>query len=383
MARKLFSGQIIKVALTGGGTGGHIFPLIAILRELSEMVGKDVFIEPIFFGPDDFSLKVFKKEGIPGKKIISAKFRRYFDLRNIFIPFKLFFGFLQSLWHLYFFMPDILISKGGYGSLPLVLAAFFYRIPILIHESDSVPGLTTIITAKFAKRIGVSFEETLKFFPKKKVFLAGNPIRFKKKPEISQEEAKEKFSLRKDKPLVLFLGGSQGASSLNDFVLNLLPLLIGEEIQVLHQTGDKEFESIKGRARIVLTDFSQEERKLYRPVGFLDERSYALALTAADLVFSRAGSGVIFEIAFFGKPSILVPYPWASRNHQEINALEYSQNKAAVIIKQKNLLPHLVLAEIKKILSSPEKIEEMSQAASNFAKPEAAKIISQEAILLI
>lgn len=379
-----YSRTEIRVALTGGGTGGHIFPLVSIARSIKKEL-KESEVKPkfVFFGPDEFALETFGKERIRVKKVISGKFNRFFDLRNFFSPLKILIGFFQSLWHLYFFMPDIIISKGGYGSFPVVLASYLYRIPILVHESDSIPGLATRFSAKLAKKICLSFEKSISFFPNKKVVLTGNPIRFSELKIEDKEKGFEFFKLDKDKPILLVLGGSQGSQPLNDFILNILPDLISHSIQVIHQTGANNLSEVSKESEVALLNFLPEEKKLYHPVGFLDEKGFQLALIVADLVLSRSGSGTIFNLAFFGKPSILVPFPFASRDHQRENALEYAKKGGAIVIEQENLLPHLVVHEILDLIRDKEKLKEMSEKAKSFAKPMASKKIAEEALKLI
>ncbi len=386
MKISIYSRKDVKIVLTGGGTGGHIFPLISVARELKKEIEKENFpLELAFLGPSDFPLDDFAKENIKIKEISSGKINRFFSFSNLFFPFKVILGFFQSLWHLYFFMPDVVFSKGGYGSIPVVLAARVYRIPVIIHESDSIPGLATKVASYFAKKICISFEATERFFKKEKVILTGNPIRFADEPmkEGDIKKAKNFFMLDHTKKTLLVLGGSQGSVKLNDFVLNILPDLIDKEIQVIHQTGEKNFLEIKAESDIALTDFLEEEKKLYHPVGFLDEEAYKMAVLASDLILTRSGAGVLFDIAYFGKPAILVPYPFASRNHQKQNAIFYEKAGGGIVVLENNLLPHLVVHEILSILKNEERFKKMSEGAKKFAKPKAAKKIAQQIIALL
>ncbi len=383
MKISIYSRNDIKIALTGGGTGGHIFPLISVVRAIKkELKSENLPLDFIFFGPDDFSLKSLAKEGIKVKRISAGKINRFFSLANFIAPLETIVGFFQSLWHLYFFMPDVVFSKGGYGAVPVVLAARIYNIPVVIHESDSIPGLATRLTSYFAKKIFISFKDTERFFKKKKVILTGNPSRF---DEVNYDSLKAKkfFRLEENKPVLLVLGGSQGSKPLNDFVLDILPDLISQGIQIVHQTGEDNFLEVKAESDIVLADFLEEERKFYHPVGFLDEKAYQFAIEAADLALTRAGSGALFDLAYFGKPAILVPYPFASRNHQRINASYYQKAGGGIIIEQSNLLPHLVVHEISSLLNDKERLKKMSEGAKKFAKPKAAQKIAKEIISLL
>ncbi|MDD5490032.1 MAG: glycosyltransferase, partial [Candidatus Moranbacteria bacterium] len=213
----------MRIALTGGGTGGHIFPILAVVREIKKQVGENEDVEFLFLGPDgELEKEAMEREFIPMKKIQCGKMRRYFSPLNFLDIFKIPLGFFQSLWHLLIFMPDAIFAKGGYASVPVAAAAWFYQIPILIHESDVVPGLANQLMAKVAKKVAVSFPGSEKFFPERKVFLTGNPIR----EEMIQDDKKEGekiFSLKPDKKTILVIGGSQGARVINQAVVTLLP----------------------------------------------------------------------------------------------------------------------------------------------------------------
>ena len=195
--------RILRVVFCGGGTGGHTFPLIATARALKKLALKENFeVDLRYFGPDDFSLREFSKEGIRVQKIFSGKFNRFFDLRNFLSPFKILLGIFQSLWYLYWFMPDVCFSKGGFGALPVVFVSWLYRIPIICHESDSLPGLTTKITSKLAQKIAISFKKSQEFFKGKEVIFTGNPTRFEVSPlaslskEALKKEAQKEFNLK-------------------------------------------------------------------------------------------------------------------------------------------------------------------------------------------
>ena len=177
---------------------------------------------------------------------------------------------------------------------------------------------------------------------------------------------------------MLFLGGSLGSERINDFVLNNLEELI-KDFQVLHQTGISNYQSVKNEAAVILKDYIEEEKARYQLIGFF-EKNYKDALEAADLIISRAGGGIIFEIASFGKPSILIPLKEAASDHQKLNAYEYANTKAAIIIEEKNLLPHLFINQVKDLFLYPIKLKQMSEAAKNFAKPETAQVIAEEII---
>jgi len=363
----------MKILFTGGGTGGHIFPIVAIVREIRRIYPKRD-LEFYYLGPkDEFSLLLLSQEDFIIKTIVSGKIRRYFSFQNfVDILFKIPFGVIQSFFLLLTIRPNIVFSKGGSGSIAVTFSARFLRIPVFLHESDIVPGLSNQMTSKWAKKIFVSFSKTQYFDPDKTI-LIGNPIR-KEVLEGDKEKAAEIFNLTLSKPVFLILGGSQGAETINDFILRVLNNLL-KDYELIHVTGTENVKEIAAEAQVV------EEKDLdryYHPIGFLDEEKIKHAYKAADLIISRSGSGSIFEIAAVGKPSILIPLPSAAGNHQSKNAYAYAETGASMVIEQENLTPNFFTDNIKLLFLHPERLEEMKEAALAFAKPLAARAIARE-----
>lgn len=371
--------QKFRVLITGGGSGGHIYPLVSVITELQILAAEEgVNLEIRYLGVVGPYEGLLLENGVKVDKILSSKLRRYFSLANLVDGLKFVISFFQALWKMFWFMPDVLFTKGGPGALAVVLVARLYRIPIIVHESDTIPGMSNMITAKYAKAIVVSFPSTAEYFGGREVITVGNPIRrYLFGDPLTQSKAKLFLGFDSNAPLVLILGGSQGAVRLNDFILDNLPGLL-QITQVFHQTGRANYSSVIGEAAVVGRDLSEESKKHYKVIDYL-EKDMRIALEAADLVISRAGSGSIFEIAAFGKPSILIPLPdWvAAGGHQEKNAREYSAGRAAIVIEEENLLPNLFLEELKSLLANPAKLTTMSEAAKQFAKPDAALKIAQ------
>ena len=364
-----------RVLLTGGGSGGHIYPLIAVAEKLKE-VELDVKIS--YIGPYSSLTKEFKQRGYGVYSITSAKLRRYFSFKNLLDIPKFFISIFEAIFKVFLVMPDIVFSKGGPGSLPVIIAAKIYFIPVVIHESDIVPGLISKLSAKMASRIGVSFEEATKNFSQSKVFTSGNPVREDILNEsINTETAKTYWGFDPHKPLVFIVGGSQGAESFNEFVANNFNFLI-DKIQILHQAGKGNAEKIKEDIKIITDRFSEEENKRYKLIEVLDSQEMKNALIAADVVVSRAGSGSIFELAALGKPSILVPLESSANNHQLKNAYAYEECGGTVVLEQPNFKVHLFLDILFGLLDDSEKMQKMSEAAKRFSRPEAAKIIADE-----
>jgi len=363
----------MKILFTGGGTGGHVFPLVAIAREIRRIYPKKD-LQLYYLGPkDELNLIYLSQEDFIIKTIVSGKLRRYFSFQNFAdVLFKIPLGIVQSFFILLSINPDLVFSKGGSGSIAVTFSAKLLRIPIFIHESDVVPGLSNQKTAKWAKRIYISFPKT-EYFDPAKTTLVGNPIR-KEVLEGDKETAGEIFNLTFSKPIFLVIGGSQGAEAINDFIMLALNSLL-KNYEVIHVTGRENFKEETAEAQVI------EEKDLeryYHPVGFLDEEKIKHAYKAADLIISRSGSGSIFEIAGNGKPSILIPLPSAAADHQSKNAYAYAETGAAEVLEQQNLKPNFFMEKIQLMLLHPEKLEEMKQSALAFAKPLAARAIARE-----
>jgi len=365
----------MKILFTGGGTGGHIFPIIAISREIGKICPEKK-IEFFYIGPKDELGKIFlSQEGIKVKKILAGKIRRYFNAKSFFenlidILFKIPIGTFQAFFYIFFLAPDLIFSKGGFGSIPAVLAGKLLGTPIFLHESDAIPGMANRFLAGFSLEIFISFPKT-PYIPKGKMILVGNPIR-QEILEGEKEEAKTFFKLSGEKPVILILGGSQGAQRINDKILEMLPEIL-KDFELIHQCGEKNDEEVRAEEKITIT---KDLEKYYHLFPFLKEEELKMAYAASDLVVSRAGSGSIFEISALGKPSILIPLPEAAQNHQLKNAYTYAENGAAIILEEENFTPHFFLEKLKYLISQPEALEKMGRAAKEFSRPEATRIIA-------
>ena len=375
----------LRILLTGGGTGGHIYPLIAVAEEIkkqSEELGLSVDMR-YFGGAYEYAQEIVDRD-IEFVPVISSKLRRYFSLLNIIDGFKFIFSLFQLLWKIFWFMPDVVFSKGGPGALAVILISRFYLIPVIVHESDSIPGLTNKISGSFAKKIFLSFSLAADYFKNKDVEVIGNPVReslfsqvesLKKAGEDAFIQARKGFGLNAAEPVILVLGGSQGAEPLNEFLLeNLEDLLM--DYQVMHQVGKRNFDEYKKDFEIVSKEWTETEknRYLFRPFFGKDLSD---VLIASDIVVARAGAGTIFEIAAFGKPSLLIPLPDAANDHQNENARFYGNTGAAIVFKQENLLGHLFIKELKQLLENKDRLAKMSEAARVFYRPDAARIIAK------
>ncbi len=364
----------MKILFTGGGSGGHVFPIIAIIREIKRILPEDVDL--IYVGPRDECVSLFlSQEDITIKTILSGKIRRYLTplsiLLNIIDLFRLILGFFQSLFLLLIESPDLIFSKGGHGALPIISAGIVFGVPIFIHESDVSPGIANRIAARCALKVFVSFPKT-EYFESKKITVVGNPIR----KEIfggSAEGAKRFLHLTGEKPVIFIMGGSQGAQRVNDLVLLILPELL-KDFEIIHQCGSRNLQALKNESKVVIP---KEMERFYHPFGLLREQEVREAFFSADMVISRAGAGSIFEIAAFGKPSILIPLPESAQDHQLKNAYSYGESGATMILEEKNLTPQFFLEKIRFLTSHLDELEKMSKSAISFSKPMAAKIVAR------
>ncbi len=365
--------ETFRVVLTGGGSGGHVYPLLAVAEELQKKAAELKFdLELAYLGPTDPFAAALEGHDIEINSILGGKYRRYFSLFNVLDIPKLIIGFFQALARLYIIMPDVIFSKGGTGALPVVIAGWFYRIPVAIHESDAQPGLTNLLSAYFARRVFVTFDTAAKYFNPRITSRTGVPVRKALfAARTSKELARETLGFETTAPLVLVLGGSQGSQHINEFILKNLPAII-TETQVFHQTGTANYDDVQKLARAALIDASYKNR--YQAAAYLSDQDYALALTAADIVVSRSGIGSLSEIAAFAVPSILIPHT-GGNGHQAANAYEFSKNGAAVVIDEENLLPGIFTSQLKSLLQKEDLRKKMAAEAAKFYAPDAAEKI--------
>ena len=369
----------MKIIMTGGGSGGHFTPLLAVSREIRRIADEEkiVSLSILYLADQPFDAEALRLEDIDFIKVSSGKLRRYFSLWNFVDIFKILIALVKSFWIVYREFPDVVFSKGGYVSFPVLAAARFYGIPVVIHESDSVPGRVNAWAAKFADRIAISFPETAKYFPKEKTAYTGNPIRSRILGG-NEEEALALFSLEPHVPVLLVLGGSQGAQPINAVFLQIAGELLGT-YQIIHQTGKDNYGDVLKQASVLLE--KSPHRGRYRLFPFLNEDQLRNASRLARVIISRAG-GTIFEIAAWGVPSILIPLPHAARDHQRHNAYIYARNGACTVIEESNLTPTVLLNETRKLLTDEEHRGRMIAAAQKFARIDAAEKIAREIIQL-
>ena len=274
--------------------------------------------------------------------------------------------------------PDVIFSKGGYVAVPTLLAARVLGIPIIIHESDSVPGLVNKWSGAFADTVAISYKHNAEYFDSKKVVHTGQPVRADL-IESAQEGAYEFLGLDRNIPVIWFIGGSQGASVINDVVDESLAQLL-PKYQIVHQTGEKNFEAIQQLTQATLA--GNDYRNRYHPFPFLNLLALKMVAQVADVVVTRAGS-MLFEIANWGIPAIVIPITHSANNHQLKNAYNYTRAGAGVTIEENNLSDSLLVFEINRIFDNNKIKETMKQKASEFFVPDAAKKIADEIVRIV
>ena len=370
-----------RILLTGGGSGGHVYPLLAVAEVLRSLdLGEP--LELHYLGPKDAYGPLFEALEVDMHAIAGAKMRSYSMLENLLDVPKLCLALLQAFWKVFWLMPDAVFSKGGPGALPVVLACWFYRVPVIVHESDMVPGLTNRLSARFARRIAVSFEAAGARFPAGKVAWTGHPDRRSiREAGLTREGAKSRLGFMSDEPLVLVVGGSQGSQRLNEAMLGALPALV-PITAVLHQTGTGNAAEVAPlvEAGMLGADGIAAARHPWKAVPYLND--IGTALMAADLVVSRAGSGSIFEIASFGRAAILVPHPHSANDHQRLNAIAFADKGGGIVMEEANLVSGILARQIADILGDAPRRQAMEAASRAFGKDGGADLIAAELLRL-
>lgn len=362
----------MTVVIAGGGTGGHLFPGLALAEEFRK---RDDSVEVVFVGTEHgiearvipregYPLKFVRAEGIVGKSF----FRKVRSIAKVFLSVWDSYGILNSV------MPDMVIGVGGYASGAAVLVAHLKSIPTMIHEQNSVPGMTNRILSRFVDQVCITYQESLSVFPRGKTFLTGNPVRAKIL-RGEREAAQKLFSLDREMFTVFVFGGSSGATSINRTMVDALNYLgeYREKIQFLHQTGERDYESV---------------REAYRKSGFKGTVApfiyqMAEAYAAADMVISRAGATTLAELTALGKPSLLVPYPHSAGRHQEFNAIKLREMGAAFVVFDNEMSGEVLAKHILEMFGNASVGKEMQRASRGLGRPEACARIVDIALSLM
>lgn len=365
--------------MTGGGTGGHFYPLIAVAEEIKEISKKEKILPPklYFMSTTPYNPKALfdlEMEFIPvmaGKRRVKPGFGS--SILNFIDIFKMGFGVVSATLKMYSIFPDVVFAKGGYPSFPAILAARILGIPVVIHESDSVPGRVNLWAGKFAKRIALSYKEAGSFFPKDRTAYTGNPVRKEIKEPLTTG-AFEYLKLEQDIPVILVLGGSQGARIINDAILSSLPHLV-KKYQIIHQTGKANFEEVSRTAKVILENNEHADR--FHPFDYMNNLAMRMSAGVSSLVISRGGS-TIFEIALWAKPSILIPITNSNGDHQRKNSYNYARETGSMVIEEANLSPEIIINEVDRMMENKKLRDQIAMNSKKFAREDSAHLIAEE-----
>ncbi len=366
----------MRVLITGGGTGGHLYPALAVADLLRE---KDPAGKILFVGTrTGLEGRVVPARGYPFREIAAVKWPRGISLRMVSFLISLGKGYRQGLNIIREFRPEVVFATGGYVSVPLVLAAARLKVPIFLHEQNSVPGLANKFLARWARVVFTTFPPRSRDFPPgKRVVYAGLPVR----REILQTERSagiKYFALDPAHPTLLIMGGSRGARRINETMLEIYQMIGRGQanlpfLQIIHITGRDEYEDFCKQMEQKGIKEDKIGKLVIKP--YLEEMEYALA--SADLIISRAGAATLAEVTARGIPAILIPYPFATGNHQYYNALFLAEKGAAVLIPEKDLTPVSLLEHIEKLVFDPSLRAALGEQARRFGRPEAGEIIAR------
>jgi len=340
----------VKILLTGGGTGGSVSPLLAVVEELTSpqpspskgegAIRRGEKYEFLWVGTKSGpEREMVERTGIKFIAMPAGKLRRYFSLKNFLDPFKIIVAFFKSFFIILKWRPDLVMTAGSFVSVPVIWAAWILRVPILVHQQDARSGLANKLMAPFARVITITFSESLPVYGKKAVW-TGNPARRSREIPNSKSQIPNIFNLKKDLPIVLIVGGGTGAMEINKLVWESLYELT-KFCQIVHVTG-------KGKEVSELSSEASELSSYYKSFEFLEHEKVMEIMKAADLVVSRAGLGFLTEISYLAKPAILIPIP---SSHQEDNAQVFAKNEAAIVLDQKKLTNQDFTNKIKELLA--------------------------------
>lgn len=330
----------LKVIIAGGGTGGHIFPAVAIGHALKRLNAET---ELLFVGAiGKMEMEKVPQEGFEIVGLDIAGFNRSNMLKNLLLPIKIIKSYMKARSILKSFQPDVVVGVGGYASFPMLNAAQGKGIPTLIQEQNSFAGKSNKILAKKASAICVAYDGMERFFAKEKIVKTGNPVRDKiTASTVSKTEGVKQFGLKENKKIVLIVGGSLGAKAINEAIEEGLDILLREDVQIIWQTGKLYYEQAKQKA-----ESFKDRVKVF---AFIKEMDCAYA--AADIVISRAGALAISELCIVAKPVVFVPYPFAAEDHQTSNAMSLVEKEAALMVKNEHAQTELV-KEVKQLLAN-------------------------------
>lgn len=354
------------VFITGGGTGGHVYPAVALYERIASEIGaKNVYY---IADPTRIDKRIAEDNNMNFLPVIVSGMPRKFSFDTLLFLFDLISGCIGCMGYINKHKPSLIIGTGGYVSAPALIAGILAGVPIAIHDSDAYPGIVTRHIAPYAKFVNLSFKEARKHIKSRNVHFCGNPLRDSLN-SLSKADAKEMMGFDANKKTILIMGGSQGAQTINDAVKSIVRDLIEDYgLQVIHQTGEKNYEDYAVEMEgLWWTGF--EESKSYVLKPYFDDMS--IPLSAADLAVCRAGSLSISELNLCSLPSILIPYPHAASNHQYHNAMAMQKVGASICLEDKNCNDENLKKLILDLIKDTTKLNQMSMANQKASKPDA------------
>ena len=356
-----------KYFVTGGGTGGHIYPALAVADELSKNGAKVYYVG----NKRNMEYELASKKGYKFLHVSIKGMPRGLNPKLFWWGVKLVKAILYSIRYIKKYKPNAVFATGGYVSAPMIFACIITKTPYMMHDCDAMPGLVTRKLSRKAKYVSLAFEKAKKFIPNKRAIVTGNPIREEFKT-ISKEKARAEFNLDNSKLILAIMGGSQGAKSINNTAVELLKEFSQElNLQVIFQTGKKNYDEVTEHLRQIYPAFEQDNNLIVRP--YFD--NMVSVLKASDIVISRAGSLSLSEICASNVAPILVPYPHAAANHQRINAKSLLENGACIYIEDSELEPNKLRETILELINNQIKMNYLKQNSTYLAKLDAVKDI--------
>ena len=351
----------MRVLVTGGGTGGHIYPALAIVRALQEV---DDQLEVLYVGTEKgLERDIVSREGLPFKHIEIAGFRRSLSFENIKTIMKFFKSVSISKKYIKEFQPDVVIGTGGYVCGPVVYSAAKLKIPTIIHEQNSLPGVTNKFLARYVNKVAICFEEARSYFPENKVVLTGNP----RATEVAGtlKVGKSALGLNPHKKTVMISGGSRGAEPINDAIIEMIKYYENADYEVVFVTGDKHFEAIKGRIEEV------DQLKNVHILPFINNMPQYLV--NMDLFVGRSGATFLAEVTALGVPCILIPSPYVTANHQEFNARSLTDHGGGILLLERELTGQRLYNEIDRVMKDEQLRLNMQNTSKQLGIPDAAQ----------
>ena len=357
--------------ITGGGTGGHIYPAIAVADALINNQENDVY----YVGnPNNLEYSIAQSKGYKFLPVVVTGMPRKISFKFILWGIQLFFAILKSVYYLFKYKPNMIFGTGGYVSAPVLIASRIKKTPYMLHDCDMQPGIVTRKLSKKAKCVSLAFEDAKNFIKNRNCYINGNPLRPEFKT-MTKEEAKSALGLKQDRLVLCVMGGSQGSKSIDRaFVEIIKELSTIHNFQIIFQTGEKNYSGVIDRLSLIYKDYAKDKNLMIRPY-FED---MITVVKASDIVIARAGSLSLSEIFASDVAPILIPYPYAAADHQRKNARFVLKNNACIYMEDADAEPNSLLKILLELKSNPERIKMLSEQSSRLAKPDALEDILEQ-----